>query len=149
VKKFKISKKDLELVPKEKEKAFFDKIMKHKEAQEAFNEAEAFINFVEQLQSIMKKEHLTYYAVAKKAGIHHEVLARILKGSKNAEISTLTKVAYGVGAKLDVSLVFEDAGKYGKKVEEHPAFGMWKNRKDMKPVAKYIRKIRAKPGNKD
>lgn len=28
------------------------------------------------------------------------------------------------------------------KVEDHPAFGMWKGRKDMKEPSKYVRKIR-------
>lgn len=27
-------------------------------------------------------------------------------------------------------------------VKDHPAFGMWKGREDMKDVAKYVRKIR-------
>jgi DNA-binding phage protein len=45
--------------------------------------------------------------VAKKAGMRHQVLARILNGSKNAELSSLSKVAHGVGARLDLNLVFE------------------------------------------
>lgn len=95
------------LVSKEKEAAYFEKIMKHKEAQEAFNEVEAFYRFVEQIKFAMKREHLTYYAVAKKAGMRHQVLARVLNGSQNAELTTLSKLAHGVGAKLDLNLVFE------------------------------------------
>ncbi len=29
------------------------------------------------------------------------------------------------------------------KTEKHPAFGMWKNRKDMKDPVKYVRNIRS------
>ena len=95
------------LVSRGKEEAYFKKVMKHAEAQEAYNEAEAFYNFVEQIKLIMAKRHLTYYSVAKKAGMRHQVLARILNGSKNAELSSLSKVAHGVGARLDLNLVFE------------------------------------------
>ncbi|MCX8093690.1 MAG: helix-turn-helix transcriptional regulator [Candidatus Goldbacteria bacterium] len=100
-------KDNFKLVSKEKEDAYFRKIMKHKEAKEAYNEAEVFYKFVEQVKNAMKKEHLTYYTVAKKAGLRHQVLARILKNSKNAELGTLAKIAYGLGAKLDLKLVFE------------------------------------------
>lgn len=105
MKKTRVSKDAMMFVSKEKEKAFFAGVMKHKEAKIAYNEAEALINFVMQLQQIMKKKKLTYYAIAKKAGMHHEVLARILNGSKNAEVSTLSKIAYGVGAKLSITLI--------------------------------------------
>ena len=97
-----IDKNSVVLVSKEKEKAYFDKVMKHKEAQESYNEAEVFYLFVMQIKQSMKKNHLTYYSVAKKAGIRHQVVAKILNGAVNAEVSTLTKMAYGAGGKLEL-----------------------------------------------
>jgi transcriptional regulator with XRE-family HTH domain len=78
--------------------------MKNKRAQEAYEAEGAMFDFIEQIKTVMAKKHLTYYAVAKKAEIDHQVLARILNGQKNAEVSTLAKVAHGVGAKLELVL---------------------------------------------
>jgi DNA-binding phage protein len=97
-----LDKNSVVLVSKEKEEAYFEKVMKNKKAQEAYNEAEVFYHFVKQIKRVMKKEHLTYYSVAKKAGINHQVVAKILNGADNAEVSTLSKVAYGAGGKLDL-----------------------------------------------
>ena len=105
-KTIKAAKHDVSLVSEDREAAYFGRVMKQKGAQEAYDEVANFYRFVEQVKGIMKKEHLTYYSVAKKAGMRHQVLARILNGSKNAELATLTKVAHGVGAKLDLKLVF-------------------------------------------
>lgn len=82
----------------------FAKLMKNKKAQEAYEAEDAMFNFIEKVKAEMVKKHLTYYAVAKKAQIDHQVLARILNGQKNAEIATLVKVARGVGAKLGLDL---------------------------------------------
>jgi len=100
-----ISKASVSLVGKKKIAKFWKKTMKSKEAREGYLEAEALYNFVEKLNLKMKKKHLSYYAVAKNAGIDHQSLARILNGAKNAEVSTLSKVAYGVGSKLNLGLV--------------------------------------------
>lgn len=82
----------------------FAKLMKNKKAQEAYEAEDAMFNFIEKVKAEMVKKHLTYYAVAKKAQIDHQILARILNGQKNAEVSTLVKVAHGVGAKLELDL---------------------------------------------
>jgi DNA-binding phage protein len=82
----------------------FAKLMKNKRAQEAYEAEGAMFDFIEQIKEEMTRKHLTYYAVAKKAEIDHQVLARILNGQKNAEVSTLVKVAHGVGAKLELVL---------------------------------------------
>jgi DNA-binding phage protein len=50
----------------------------------------------------MAKQHITYYAIAKKAGLRHQVVAGVLNGSENVEIKTLLKVAQGLGKKLIV-----------------------------------------------
>jgi predicted transcriptional regulator len=84
----------------------FDKLMKSKIAQEAYYEEKAMFHYIESLKKEMTKKHLTYYAVAKKAGINHQVVAQILNGADNAKLSTLTKVAYGAGGKLELNLVF-------------------------------------------
>ena len=84
----------------------FTKLMKNKKAQETYEAEDAMFNFIEKVKAEMVKKNLTYYAVAKKAKIDHQVLARILNGQKNAEITTLAKVAYGVGAKLGLNLQF-------------------------------------------
>jgi DNA-binding phage protein len=80
----------------------FAKLMKNPKAQETYAVEEAMFNFVEAIKKDMAEKHLSYYAVAKKANIDHQVLARILNGQKNAEVTTLTKVAYGAGGKLDL-----------------------------------------------
>jgi DNA-binding phage protein len=82
----------------------FAKLMKNKRAQEAYEAEGAMFDFIEKIKAEMTRKHMTYYAVAKKAEIDHQVLARILNGQKNAEISTLAKVAHGVGAKLELVL---------------------------------------------
>jgi len=82
----------------------FTELMKDKRAQEAYETEGAMFDFIEQIKAEMTRKHLTYYAVAKKADIDHQVLARILNGQKNAEVSTLAKVAHGVGAKLELVL---------------------------------------------
>ncbi|HDT14810.1 MAG TPA: helix-turn-helix domain-containing protein [Firmicutes bacterium] len=89
---------------KKKIDVFWKETMKSKEAQEGYAQAEALFEFVEQLQKTMKRKHLSYYAVAKRAGIKHQVLARILNGAENAEVSTLSKIASGVGEKLHLGL---------------------------------------------
>jgi DNA-binding phage protein len=61
-------------------------------------------NFIEDIKKEMVRKHLTNYALAKKAAIDHQVLARILSGQKNAEVATLAKVARGVGARLELVL---------------------------------------------
>ncbi len=99
--------KPILLVSKAKEAAYFEKVMKNKEAQESYEEAEELGHFVDQVRDAMKREHLTYYAVAKRAGIRHQVLAHLLNESQNAELSTLRKVAHGVGARLPLNLVFD------------------------------------------
>ncbi len=82
----------------------FAKLMKNKRAQEAYEAEGAMFDFIERIKAEMARKHLTYYAVAKKAEIDHQVLARILNGQKNAEVMTLAKVAHGVGARLELVL---------------------------------------------
>lgn len=86
-------------------KKFFNNLMKKKEAQEAFLEEEAVYNFIEEVKHEMKARHLTYYAIAKKAGINHQAIAWVLKGAKDAKLSTLSKIAYGMNKKLVLKLV--------------------------------------------
>jgi hypothetical protein len=102
--------KTVSLVSKKKEDAYFAGIMKHKEAQESYDEVEGLDYFVDKIKAEMQKKHLTYYAVAKRGGLRHQVLARLLNETqepKNAEWITLRKVAHGVGAKLPLELVFD------------------------------------------
>jgi len=82
----------------------FNRLMKNKKAQEAYEAESVMFNFIEKIKAEMARKHLTYYAVAKKAEIDHQVLARILNGQKNAEVTTLAKMAHGVGAKLELVL---------------------------------------------
>ena len=84
----------------------FGQLMKNKRAQESYEAEDVMFGFIEKVRAEMVKKHLTNYALAKKAQIDHQVLARILNGQKNAELATLTKVAHGVGARLDLKLVF-------------------------------------------
>ena len=98
------SKADASLIGKKRIDEFWKKTMKNKEAQAGYAEAEALYEFVEELKKIMKKKHMTYYAVAKNAGIKHQIIARVLNGADNAEVSTLSKLAHGVGKKLVLKL---------------------------------------------
>ena len=95
----------VELAGREKVREFWKDTMKSDEAKKGYAEAEILVDFVEELKEEMKRKHMSYYAVAKKAGINHQALARILNGAKNAEISTLSKVAHGVGGQLSLSIV--------------------------------------------
>jgi DNA-binding phage protein len=82
----------------------FSEFMKDERTRDAYELEDAMFNFIEEIKKEMSKKHLSYYAVAKKAAIDHQVLARVLNGQKNAEVSTLVKVAHGVGAKLNLVL---------------------------------------------
>lgn len=86
----------------------FKEIMKNKKAKESFDTESIMFDFIEKVKSEMKKKHLTNYALAKRAQIDHQVLARILNGQKNAELATLAKVANGIGARLKMDFVFND-----------------------------------------
>ena len=101
----KLSKESVTIASKEKLSKFWEETMKSKGAKKGYAEAEALVEFVEELKETMKKGHMSYYAVAKNAGIDHQALARILNGAKNAEISTLSKVAFGVGGRLRLEIV--------------------------------------------
>ena len=83
----------------------FAEVKGNKDAIEAYYVEKAMINFVEELREEMNSKHMSYYSVAKKAGINHQALARILNGAKNAEISTLSKIAHGVGGQLSLSII--------------------------------------------
>ena len=104
-KKKRISGDNVELASREKVKEFWKDTMKSAEAKKGYAEAEILVDFVEELKQEMKSKHMSYYSVAKKAGINHQALARILNGAKNAEISTLSKVCRGVGGQLSLSIV--------------------------------------------
>ncbi len=86
----------------------FKQIMKNKKARESYDSEGIMFDFIEKVKAEMKKKHLTNYALAKRADIDHQVLARILKGQKNAELATLAKVASGIGARLKMDFVFDD-----------------------------------------
>lgn len=86
----------------------FKQIMKNKKAMEAYDAESIMFDFIEKVKAEMKKKHLTNYALAKKAQIDHQVLARILNGQKNAELATLAKVANGIGARLKMDFIFTD-----------------------------------------
>jgi DNA-binding phage protein len=96
---------DVELASREKAAKFWKDTMKSDEAKKGYAEAEILVDFVEELKEEMKSKHMSYYSVAKKAGINHQALARILNGARNAEISTLSKVARGVGGRLSLRIV--------------------------------------------
>jgi DNA-binding phage protein len=83
----------------------FKEFMKDEKYREAYCVETAMIRFVYELREEMKNKHMSYYSVAKKAGINHQALARILNGAKNAEISTLAKVCRGLGGQLSLSIV--------------------------------------------
>lgn len=86
-------------------------IMKNKKSREAYYREGLMYNFVEAVKKAMAKKRMSYYALAKSADLDHQVLARLLKGQKNAELATLSKVASGIGAKLRIELDF-GSGKH-------------------------------------
>lgn len=104
-KKIKSKTEGVSIASREKVREFWKDTMKSTEAKKGYAEAEILVDFVEELKQEMKARHMSYYSVAKKAGINHQALARILNGAKNAEISTLSKVCHGLGGQLGLSIV--------------------------------------------
>ena len=80
----------------------FHEFMKNEGTQKAYQDEKFMFHLIESLKKEMAKQHITYYAIAKKAGLRHQVVAGVLNGSENVEIKTLLKVAQGLGKKLIV-----------------------------------------------
>lgn len=81
-------------------KKYFSKLIKTSgSARQGYNE-EVMLNLVGELNKELVKEHITPYALAKRAGIRPQVVKRILNGAPNAEINTISKMGETINLRL-------------------------------------------------
>lgn len=81
-------------------KKYFDKLVKTSSSARKGYDEEIMLHLVNGLNKQLVKEHITPYALAKKAGISPQVVKRILNGAPNAEVNTISKM----GEKLNLHL---------------------------------------------
>ena len=105
MKKTTVKKEAIALVSKEKEAAYFKKVMKHKEAQEAYDEAGEYLPFVNQIRALMEKKHLTNYTLARKAGVKPQEVLQFFNNIGDTEILTIFKIVRGLGKRLEIKFV--------------------------------------------
>ena len=79
---------------------YFDKLMKTSvNARKGYDE-EVMFHLVDGLNKELLKEHMTPYALAKKAGLRPQVVKRILNGAPNAEVNTISKMGESMNLHL-------------------------------------------------
>ncbi len=81
-------------------KGYFTKLMKKSAKARSGYDEEVMKNLVGDLNKALVKEHITPYALAKRAGIRPQVVKRILNGAPNAEINTISKMGESINLKL-------------------------------------------------
>jgi DNA-binding phage protein len=81
-------------------KDYFNKLLKHSDSARTGYDKEVMNNLVGELNRVIVREHITPYALAKKAGIRPQVVKRILNGAPNAEINTISKMGESINLKL-------------------------------------------------
>jgi DNA-binding phage protein len=81
-------------------KEYFDKLLKKSGKARAGYDEEVMKNLVGELNRVLVKEHITPYALAKKAGMRPQVVKRILNGAPNAEVNTISKMGESINLKL-------------------------------------------------
>lgn len=81
-------------------KEYFNKLLKSSDRARAGYDEEVMKNLVGELNRAIVREHITPYALAKKAGIRPQVVKRILNGAPNAEINTISKMGESINLKL-------------------------------------------------
>jgi DNA-binding phage protein len=81
-------------------KGYFSKLLEKSGKARAGYDEEVMKNLVGELNRVIVKEHITPYALAKKAGIKPQVVKRILNGAANAEVNTISKIGGSINLKL-------------------------------------------------
>lgn len=81
-------------------KDYLEGLAKRKPAVKQGYDEEAMFNLVSELNDVLVKEHITPYALAKKAGIRPQVVKRILNGAPNAEINTISRMGKSLNLQL-------------------------------------------------
>jgi DNA-binding XRE family transcriptional regulator len=79
---------------------YFEKHLKTSPAARAGYDEEVMKNLVGELNRALVKEHITQYALAKRAGIRPQVVKRILNGAPNAEVNTISKMGESMNMQL-------------------------------------------------
>lgn len=79
---------------------YFKKLLKTSPAARAGYDEEVMKNLVGELNRALVKEHITPYALAKRAGIRPQVVKRILNGAPNAEVNTISKMGQSINLQL-------------------------------------------------
>lgn len=98
----KLTKEQLTWATKAEVKRVFDKIHVSKEE---YAEEKALCEFLMSIERELGKKHMTKYALAKKAGLKPQVVARVFNNGENAEVATLAKIARGVNKRLVLKLI--------------------------------------------
>jgi len=104
MKKIKITEADLKIVPQAEMQKIFDKAAKTKEGRRAYEEEMELFYFMEDINTELKKRHMSKYALAKNAGINPFVLSRAMANIDDAKFQTLKKMANGLGKGLRLEL---------------------------------------------
>jgi ribosomal protein S25 len=81
-------------------KEYLSKLVKKSNKARAGYDEEVMKNLVGELNRALVKEHITPYALAKKAGIKPQVVKRILNGAPNAEVNTISKIGESINLKF-------------------------------------------------
>lgn len=92
MKKTYVGKTDKTIVYGTNPKKYFDKLMKTSVSARKGYDEEVMLHLVAGLNRELVREHVTPYALAKKAGIRPQVVKRILNGAPNAEVNTISKM---------------------------------------------------------
>ena len=98
----KLTKDRIAFAKKSYEKRVFNKI---RVSRMEFNEELVLCEFLTFIQRELRKKHMTKYALAKKAGLKPQAVARVFNNGENAEVGTLSKIAHGVNKRLVLKLV--------------------------------------------
>lgn len=78
--------------------------LQNPEFKAAFERERALHQITEELRERQKNEGLSQRELAHEVGIRQQELSRLLTGTHNVTIDTLTKVAIGLGKQLSIQL---------------------------------------------
>ncbi len=66
-----------------------------------------YYDYVTAFYAARKKLMLTQKELSKKTGVPVSIISKVENGSRNATLSTLTKLAHGMGKRIEIKLVDE------------------------------------------
>ena len=83
--------------------AFFNKMMKDPEVKREYDALEPEFQLVREMIRARREAGLTQKELAERTGIQQSNISRIENGNGNPSLSTLNKLAQGLGKKLVIS----------------------------------------------